>query len=155
MDWFILLTVFLAKGTKVLTPSRNIGALIVPAIIILCVLVIVFIFHYMFKGYLLIRKNSEEWENLEKLFKKIGLSAEETSFIRSRLRKMGYSNPTTVLKEKADFEKFRRKILKRRSHHREFLLEMVRQKAFKNQVYISKSKSSDSSSTPSKTQPSL
>jgi len=130
MKWIPILFLLATDRDKGLTPTQSVGNLWVPAIILIIVILLVFLAQYMLRVYLHDRTISSDWEELEQLFTRFDLSREETHLLRSKLIKFRYAYPTKVLKKEIEFEKFRKRILKRPNHHIEFLLAVIYKKLF-------------------------
>ena len=98
------------------------------------VLLIVFIFmgYFIYVVYVQSRRKSAEWNEFFSMLDALQLSREETMFMRTRIRKFHYGEPTLVLKKPEIFDQFTKRVMRRPSHHAEFILAKVRSKAFTN-----------------------
>jgi len=129
MKWVLFLQSAL-EGEKEIVKETTVWGLVVPILILGGVVLIIYLILWGIKLYSKTRELSSEWENLNRLLKEQELSIEEAGFMRINLKKLGYTNPTTVLKDVKEFEKFSKRMLPRPNHHTEFILAMVRKKVF-------------------------
>jgi hypothetical protein len=129
MDWILQGSngFEIEKGVR---PEHDLSLLVYVGVGFLILLFVVLVIHFLILAYFQLRKSEQDWEHLEELIKKYGLSNEEAGFLRKKLRKLGYHRPSVVLIKKAEFEAFFRRVLRRRNHHAEYLLQMVRKKVF-------------------------
>ncbi len=118
-----------------IAPTQNWSGLLIPAIVILLIILFVFFMNTFLQVYWKKREIGEEWHELEALFKKYEFSPEETTFLRSKLRKLGYTHPTAVLRKETEFSKFHKRVLRRPNHHAEYLLALIRKKVFEQKKH--------------------
>ncbi|MBD3267930.1 hypothetical protein GF373_14790 [bacterium] len=130
MDWILYCASNGLDVERGVTPNQNYSILIYVAIGIFVVIFVFFVAQFFFLAYSQIKRRSEDWVEFENLIKKNELTQEEAAFLRTKLRKFGYSKPTGVLKKQAEFDRFFKKVLRRKNHHAEFLLQMIRKKVF-------------------------
>ncbi len=121
--------------------------LLIPAFVIFGAILAAIIVSFLLKAFISTRKVSLDWEEFENILQRLELSHEEASFIRTNMRKQGYSFPSKVLRKEGEYDKFTKKVLRRPNHHHEFLLQMIRKKAFTGQRFVS-SKSTEKEQTP-------
>ncbi len=119
-----------SDGISNYSTTTGFGWLILPAIVIVLVIFAVILLTAVLKVYMKIRKVSSEWDSFELLMNKYQLSHEEASIIRINARKYRYKNPSDILKNENEFDKFYKKVMRRPNHHHEILLQMVKKKAF-------------------------
>lgn len=144
MDWHLVFTVITQNEVTGIKTNMDLGEFIMPAIVIILTIVTVILVSAILKVYLGSRKVTLEWKQFEDLIQRIQLTPEEASLVRTHLRKFRYSSPTDVLKKEGEFDRFYKKVLRRPNHHHDFILQMVRKKAFSGQL------SSRTSSSPVK-----
>ncbi|MEW6235146.1 MAG: hypothetical protein AB1656_07145 [Candidatus Omnitrophota bacterium] len=130
MNWISIIILMAEKDDRSLTPTQSFGNWLLPVIILVVAVIFVYIAQYLFREYVLRRKQVSDWEELEELFARFDLSREEVHLVRSKLIKFRYAYPSKILKKEIEFEKFRKKVLKRPNHHIEFLLAVVYKKVF-------------------------
>lgn len=135
------------RGLSGIETTTGFDWLLIPALVIIGSIIIAIIVSVLMKVFLSSRKVSLDWEEFETLLQRLELSHEEASFIRTSMRKQGYSFPSKVLRKEGEFDKFTKKVLRRPNHHHEFLLQMIRKKAFTGQTFSS-SKSTVKEQTP-------
>ena len=130
MGWIILSVVSqYGSDAKVLAPW-SIGTFIYAIFLVLIVGAAIVLIYFIVTKVKETHFKSSGLSVFDEKIKHLDLTHEECFCLRTKLHQLNYDNPTIILKNEVDYDRFLQKIEKNMTYHEKLLLQAIREKIF-------------------------